>query len=242
MEPEDKIMDEAPERRRVPFALKTVSVIVGDDDAEIGLFEGLASTFGDTDLDGDRIEPGAFAAAAADPAKVRMLWQHDARSPIGIWEKVEETDQGLLVRGRLILDVQQAREAHALLKAGAVDALSIGFMVPPGGAVFDGERRVIKSIELIEISIVTFPANPKARINRIKAVAADGRLPAPRMFEAYLRDSGFSRSQAKAIIAEGYRTIYRRDAGPAIARRDAESEALDYLVASLTRVADLMTQ
>ncbi len=229
----------APEHLDVPFELKTVEIVTQDDGAEIGVFEGLASTFGNRDMMGDLVEPGAFSGALARPGAIKMLWQHDARAPIGVWERIRETAAGLEVKGRLVLDVQQAREAFALLKAGAVDALSIGFSVLRGGAEFDRERalRRIKAVDLWEISVVTFPANPKARVARIKAAdpgASRGGhgLPTEREFERLLmRDAGLSRSQARTVLSSGYKALLTtRDAGG----------GLDELVASVKRVTTRM--
>ncbi len=225
----------APERLDVPFELKAVETVTQDDGAEIGVFEGLASTFGNRDMVGDLVEPGAFANALAQPKAIKMLWQHDARAPIGVWESVRETAAGLEVKGRLVLEVQQARETLALLKAGAVDALSIGFSVQHGGAEFDRERslRRIKAVDLWEISVVTFPANPKARVARIKALDPGGHtLPTEREFERLLmRDAGLSRSQARTVLTAGYKALLTtRDAGG----------GLDELVASVKRVTTRM--
>ncbi len=228
----------APEHLDVPFELKTVEIVTQDDGAEIGVFEGLASTFGNRDMMGDLVEPGAFSGALARPGAIKMLWQHDARAPIGVWERIRETAAGLEVKGRLVLDVQQAREALALLKAGAVDALSIGFSVLRGGAEFDRERalRRIKAVDLWEISVVTFPANPKARVARIKAADPDSSrgaaLPTEREFERLLmRDAGLSRSQARTVLSSGYKAL--------LSTRDAGG-GLDDLVASVKRVTTRM--
>ncbi len=242
MEAHDKPLG-APEHLDVPFELKAVETVTQDDGAEVGVFEGLASTFGNRDMMGDLVEPGAFRAALARPATIKMLWQHDARAPIGVWEWVRETAAGLEVKGRLVLEVQQARETLALLKAGAVDALSIGFSVQRGGAEFDRERalRRIKAVDLWEISVVTFPANPKALVARIKAAdsgAARGAsrgghgLPTEREFERLLmRDAGLSRSQARTVSTAGYKALLTtRDAGG----------GLDELVASVKRVTTRM--
>ncbi|KKK76593.1 hypothetical protein LCGC14_2862060, partial [marine sediment metagenome] len=109
--------------------------------------------------------------------------------------ELEEADRGLRIKGRLLIEqgVPTADKVFALLKAGALDALSIGFMVPNNGAVFDREAgvRVLKKIDLMEISIVTFPMNPKAKIQRVKALAAEG-IETKRDFENYLREAGFS--------------------------------------------------
>ena len=238
MEPQDQPLG-APEHLDVPFELKTIETVTQDDGAEVGVFEGLASTFGNRDMMGDLVEPGAFGGALARPGAIKMLWQHDARAPIGVWERIRETAAGLDVKGRLVLDVQQAREAFALLKAGAIDALSIGFSVQRGGAEFDRERslRRIKAIDLWEISVVTFPANPKARVARIKAAdpgASGGGpgLPTEREFERLLtRDAGLSRSQARTVLSSGYQALLTtRDAGG----------GLDDLVASVKRVTTRM--
>ena len=232
MEPQDQPLG-APEHLDVPFELKTIETVTQDDGAEVGVFEGLASTFGNRDMMGDLVEPGAFGGALARPGA------HDTRAPIGVWERIRETAAGLDVKGRLVLDVQQAREAFALLKAGAVDALSIGFSVRRGGAEFDRERslRRIKAIDLWEISVVTFPANPKARVARIKAAdpgASGGGpgLPTEREFERLLtRDAGLSRSQARTVLSSGYQALLTtRDAGG----------GLDDLVASVKRVTTRM--
>ncbi len=222
----------APERLNVPFELKAIETLTGDDGAEVGIFEGLASTFGNRDMAGDVVEPGAFAGTLARPGRIKMLWQHDARAPIGVWEKIRETAAGLEVKGRLVLEVQQARETLALLKAGAVDALSIGFSVMSGGAFFDRESGVrrIKAVELWEISVVTFPANPKARVERIKAHTAH--LPTEREFERRLmRDAGFSRSQARTVLKSGYKAL--------LSTQDAGG-GLDAVAARIRRVTALV--
>ncbi len=103
---------------------------------------------------------------------------------------------------------EKAREAHVLMKAGAVDALSIGFRIPKNGATFDADSgiRTISKIDLMEISVVTFPANPKARINAVKSVTTI------REFENWLRDvGGYSADQAKLIASNGYKSIVTRD-------------------------------
>lgn len=140
-----------------------------------GTFVGYGSMFNNVDLDRDIMAPGAFAKTLGKrgPGKIKMLWQHDPTQPIGVWEDMSEDSRGLKVRGRLLVNqgVPKADEAYALLKAGALDAMSVGFMIPPGGWEFDDKKkvRVIKEADLWEISLVTFPANPKALISRVKA-------------------------------------------------------------------------
>ena len=129
--------------------------------------EGYASLFGRTDQGGDVVEAGAYGrslkALADGGRKVRMLWQHDPREPIGVWEEVREDDRGLWVKGHLLTDVARAREAAALIRAGAIDGLSIGYRTKT--AAKDGEgRRRLTEVELWEVSLVTFPMLPDARV------------------------------------------------------------------------------
>jgi HK97 family phage prohead protease len=149
--------------------------------AEDGTFTGYASTFGNVDSDRDVIAQGAFTKSLKrkKPKQVKLLWQHDRRQPIGVWEEITEDNRGLKVKGRLVLDVNQAREAYALMKAGAIDAMSIGFAIPRDGYEIDEKKRVrvIKEADLWEISVVTFPANPKATISRVKSVVPFQDLP-----------------------------------------------------------------
>jgi HK97 family phage prohead protease len=122
-----------------------------------GAFEGYASLFGVPDGAGDIVMPGAFAASLRrrPPARVRMLYQHAATDPLGVWDEIKEDKRGLYVRGRLTLDVQRAREVAALFADGALDGLSIGFRTVR--AQKSGGHRLLKEIELWEISVVTFP-------------------------------------------------------------------------------------
>lgn len=140
-----------------------------------GLVEGYASLFATPDLARDVVEPGAFRASLATRAapRVRMLWQHDPAEPIGSWETIVEDARGLYVRGRLA-GSRRGRDAAALLAAGAVDGLSIGFRtVSARRDAARGVRRLDR-IDLWEISLVTFPMLPGARV---KAVEARARLP-----------------------------------------------------------------
>lgn len=138
---------------------------------EAGIFEGYASLFGVPDLAKDVVIPGAFqdSLARRGARGVRLLWQHDPAEPIGSWLSLAEDQKGLRVRGRLNLAVERAREIHALMREGAVDGLSIGFRVERARAERATGTRRLERIDLWEISVVTFPLHPGARVGSVKA-------------------------------------------------------------------------
>jgi HK97 family phage prohead protease len=121
-------------------------------------FEGYASLFGVADGGGDTVAPGAFAASLRrrGAGQVRMLYQHFAHAPIGVWERIAEDGRGLYVRGRLTGDVEQARDVAALLRDGALNGLSIGFRTLRARRGPMATRTLLEA-ELWEISVVTFP-------------------------------------------------------------------------------------
>lgn len=130
-----------------------------------GRIEGHASLFDVADQSGDEVAPGAFAAALQRGGpKVKFLWQHDPSQPIGVWEDLREDDRGLFAQGRILSDVRVGAEALALLRAGAIDGLSIGFRTVRAARLPDGRRRLLE-IDLWEISLVTFPMLSEARID-----------------------------------------------------------------------------
>lgn len=180
----------------VPFETKSL------DDG--GSFSGYASVFGVQDSDGDVIVKGAFAntlqRARESGRMPKMLWQHNPSQIIGKFTEMSEDDRGLYVKGSLILDVAQGREAYALLKAGVLDGMSVGFNIREGvrGA---GAGRVIEEVDLWEVSLVTWGANPEALISNVKARKSI------REFEAFLREAGFSRTEAKGIALKGFKAI-----------------------------------
>ena len=132
-----------------------------------GWFSGYASIYDCLDLHKDIVAKGAFFESLQDKQSwPKMLWQHDPAYPIGRWECVEERDEGLYVEGRLFLELPKAQEAFVLLKEGVVNALSIGFQIEKSRRLTEG--RLLEKVRLHEISLVTFPANPEARILNIK--------------------------------------------------------------------------
>jgi hypothetical protein len=139
-----------------------------------GSFSGYASLFGETDLNRDVVLPGAFLKSIRQRGAggIRMLFQHDPAAPIGVWREVREDHRGLFVRGRLMPEVAKAREVLALMRAGAIDGLSIGFRTVRGRTdAKSGVRRLIE-VDLWEISVVTFPMLPAARVSAVKSARA----------------------------------------------------------------------
>jgi HK97 family phage prohead protease len=129
--------------------------------------EGYASLFGQADQGGDVVAPGAYAASLrqldAAGRRVKMLWQHDPAQPIGVWDEVVEDARGLRVKGRLLEGVARAREAAALIEAGAIEGLSIGYRTRRASRTPEGGR-LLAELELWEVSLVTFPMLPAARV------------------------------------------------------------------------------
>lgn len=173
--------------------------------AKDGTVEGYGSIFGNVDNGFDIVEAGAFAESLASDKKVKMLWQHDPYSPIGVWDEVREDEKGLWVKGRILGDVEQGREATALVKAGAIDGLSIGYRTLEfrEAKVDDRWVRVIEKAELWEVSLVTFPMNPEATIDAVKAA-----MMSQREFERQLlRDSKMSRKVVQALMSDGFKGV-----------------------------------
>lgn len=135
--------------------------------SDTNVIEGYASLFGETDQGGDVVERGAYArslaARAASGQRVKMLWQHDPAQPIGVWDELREDARGLWVKGRLLDSTQKGREAAALIAAGALDGLSIGYRTRRAVKNDQGQR-VLTELELWEVSVVTFPMLPSARV------------------------------------------------------------------------------
>lgn len=177
----------------------------GDD----GTFSGYASVFGNVDSYKEIVAPGAFTESikrlreSGEPLPV--LWQHRSGEPIGGTDagSMEEDDHGLKVSGFLLVnEIPRAKEAHALLKRRVVRGLSIGYYTEDSS--FNEKERVttLKKLDLVEYSVVTFPANSLATVGNVKSADSI------REFEDFLRDvGGFNRHQAKAIAADGWRAL-----------------------------------
>lgn len=179
-----------------PFEIKSVE--------EDGVLLGYGSVFNNVDWYKERIAPGAFEKTLAEHVKAgtmpAMLWQHYSDQVPGIWTEMSEDKRGLKTKGEFILDTQLGRESHALTKRKAVNGLSIGFVTQKSETDEKTGIKTLLEVDLWEVSIVTFPANPKARITAVKALPQN-----IREFENYLREVGFSANQAKAIASRGFK-------------------------------------
>lgn len=207
---------------RMAFGLGQVK-LAGD--ASAMEFSGYGAVFGNVDAYGDVIQPGAFAETLAEAQKTgqwpAMLLQHggagfnaEDETPIGIWTKMAEDGIGLQITGKLA-DTTRGREAYALLKMEprpALNGLSIGYIAKayePRSKPEDPRRKLTK-IDLFEVSLVTFPANGKARVSQVKA----GDMTEREIERLLTRDAGMSRSDARALMRGGLSALKAlRDAG-----------------------------
>lgn len=176
---------------------------------EDGTITGYGAVFGNKDSYGDVILKGAFKRSLADhrrnKSRPKMFWQHDPSQPIGSWTELVEDSKGLLVTGQLNMDVQRGREAYALLKAGDIDGLSIGYRVVKASEDETEQVLLLKELSLVEVSVVSQPANPLATVSAVKAaeledlrarLAAGDRLQPREMEELMKEFFGFSNSEA----------------------------------------------
>lgn len=181
--------------------------------SDAGEFEGYGAVFGNVDNGGDVLVSGCFSNSLIKvPAeRVKMLWQHDPSSVIGKFTEMREDAKGLWCAGRLNLKIQKAAEAYELLKDGSIDGMSIGYRTTKDEVDRAMGVRRLLAVDLMEISIVTFPMNGNALVQRVKS----GDLPTEREIEELLtRDAGLSSKMAKAFIAKGYKALKtERDAG-----------------------------
>lgn len=182
---------------------------------EDGTFKGYASVFGNVDSYGEIVMPGAFSdslariKASGDPLPV--LWQHRASEPIGGSDSLAEDSKGLATDGWLLKDdIPQAKIAHTLMKRRVVKGLSIGYYVEEASVDEKTRIRSLLKLDLVEYSIVTFPANTLAQIDSVKSLFDGGRLPTLPEFEDFLCEAGFSKSQAKAVAGNGLRKLLDR--------------------------------
>lgn len=184
---------------------------------EDGTFSGYASVFGEVDQGRDMVMPGAFAKTISDIAKsgrpLPILWQHDTYNPIGVITLMKEDERGLYIEGKLATEsgVTQADAAHALLQMKAITGMSIGYTTVKYSVDEATGVRSLIELELWEISLVTFPMNTSARIDAVKGALEDGHLPTLPEFEGFLREAGFSKTQAIAIAGKGLSHLLRSE-------------------------------
>jgi HK97 family phage prohead protease len=190
------------ERHRANLAAEFKFKASDDSTREV---EGYGAVFGNVDSYGDVIAPGAFAKSlaaimAGEKSMPAMLLSHNPDAlPVGVWTEMSEDGVGLRVKGKL-LDTTQGTDTYKALKAGAITGLSIGFR-PVEYALRskpDEPRRTLRSVDLLEVSVVGFPANDKARVLSVKA----DDVMTIRDLEHLLRDAGYSKSEALRICAK----------------------------------------
>lgn len=196
------------------FALK-----LAGDSIDTMTFSGYGAYFGNVDSHGDVIAKGAFKKTLSAIKKSGnwppMLLQHggwgmgtEDMMPVGIWTEMAEDDNGLYIKGRLA-DTDRGRETYGLLKMEprpAITGLSIGYQAVDVsfGTKPDEPRRTIKQIDLFEISLVTFPANDRARVDAVKAAQ---NIKTIREFEGFLRDAGgYSHAEARRLASQGFKS------------------------------------
>jgi HK97 family phage prohead protease len=201
---------------------------------DAGEIEGYGSIFGNVDNYGEMVMPGAFSASLVDARRkgrsIKMLWQHNPDQPIGVWSDLAEDSKGLYVKGQLLIaDSAQAKEAYGLVKAGAMDGLSIGYRLLESEQHADKPNVLtLTKVDLREVSLVTFAANERARVENVKHILAAGEVPTVREFEEFLRDAGgFSKRLAAAIAAKATPCLRGEPAG--------EDDRMKRFVEALTR-------
>jgi uncharacterized protein len=203
---------------------------------ESGVFEGYASVFGNRDQGGDIVAPGAFAKSLKGRGVrgVKMLADHDPKARIGVWEEMREDATGLYVRGKLLTEKSNGKDAYIDLKSGALDGLSIGGRTVSDGVDGRKRARVIKEFDLYEISLVSFPMNEMARVSSVKSLDVD----VIRALEADLRKE-LGLSNAAAVSAVAIVKKHLREGGeinPADVSREVDAEAIAELTARFRAV------
>ena len=153
------------ETRAFPLKLKSI--------AADGTFQGYGSTYGNLDLVGDIVMPGAFNQAIQSQGKgLPLLWVHSQETPLGV-AKISDSKAGLVVDGQLLMTDPNAQRVHAHMQMGSVKGLSIGFGTPdPAKTSWDDDgNRILREIKLYELSLCPVPANPLALVTSVKSLA-----------------------------------------------------------------------
>lgn len=203
---------------------------------EDGSFEGYGAVFGNLDGHYDIIQKGAFLVSLdqhkSEGTMPALLWQHQPDNPVGYISEIKEDDQGLHIKGQIDLNTQQGKEAHSLLKSGAISGLSIGYRTVRAERSEDGAVRLLKELDVWEVSFVTFPSNASARVSGVKSETKFAGLETLRDCEKHLRDEGgLTGSAATAMVGRIKRIV--------LEERDAQ-EAAKSLKKSQEWLAKLM--
>jgi hypothetical protein len=190
---------------------KTQKIEFKDDQIELGSFDGYANTYDVEDSDTDTVVKDAFYESCQKKPIVKLLYQHDRSQVLGIGQ-IKSDSKGLFIEGKLNLEVAKAKEVGSLMKQGALDSMSVGFVVKDynNDIEYKNGKRFIKRGEVKEVSIVTFPANPQALINSVKNEKNIANMTI-RDFEDFLRDSGFSKQEALKIASKGFKSLQQSD-------------------------------
>lgn len=213
------------ERIQVPFECKAAH--------GSGEVEGYGSTFGNIDFGGDVMVPGAFRKSLEDRGRagkpIPMLWQHDTREPVGLWSEYREDDKGLYLSGRILVDTTKGRDAIVFAKNKVVTGLSIGFVTKDADEDMTTGIRRLKEVDLMEVSLVTFPMNDQAGLTGAKFMDSIKDM-SERDVERWIRDvAGVSQREAKAAVSRLLDIGRHRDDGEVMAKARAQVRAEDLL-------------
>lgn len=207
-----------------------------------GQFEGHGSMFGNVDLGGDIVIPGAFKASLAEHKRngtmPQMFWMHDPAKVAGRWDEMREDRKGLYVKGTLAATAL-GDEMRTLLKMDAVRGLSIGYRTRESDWDDEGNR-LLKAVDLWEVSLVSLPMNPLAQVTHAKSrLSASGEyVPTPREFERILRDVGCSKTVAKRICGKVFETELCGGTLPELGRRDDGNDEETEMLKGLNGLLD----
>ncbi len=218
--------------------------------SDAGVIEGYASVFNEVTSYGEIMAPGSFtrtlAAWKAKKRAIPVLWQHDAWEPVGVTTEIAEDEKGLRIKAQLVTEVQRAREAHALAKAGALGGLSIGFSIPAlasdgqPAVLWDEEQRVevFREVKLWEYSMVTFPANEAATIDEVRQHTAATRelIEAMRGVRTAIEARPNGEADAAALLREA-RALMLQATPARPARAAVNTRALSALLAEARALA-----
>lgn len=180
--------------------------------SEDGTIEGYLNTFNHIDRIGDNTQKGAFAKSInkikANGDVLPMLFGHDHTKVAGVWTEIKEDENGLWGKGKLNLDTQLGKELYSNIKMGAVKGISIGYFEIDTDYDQKTGAKLLKELDLIEASIVLLPCNEQSQVESVKTAIEQGEQPSKTVVEKALREMGFSRKNAKNILAEGYKNYY----------------------------------